>query len=48
MVADDGAFESPTLARAEGWHYTFEKAGTYSFHIAEFASSTGTIVVADP
>ncbi len=48
VVAEDGSFESPPLARAEGWHHTFEKAGTYSFRISEFGSSTGTIVVADP
>lgn len=45
VVADDGSFESPTLGRAEGWHYTFEKAGTFSYQIQEMSNSRGTVVV---
>jgi plastocyanin len=48
VVADDGSFESPTLARAEGWHHTFETPGRYDFHVAEFSSARGSVIVAEP
>ncbi len=45
LVGDDGAFESPTLARGEGWHYTFEEPGTFHFVVREYTSASGTVVV---
>jgi len=48
IVFDEGGLESPALARAEGWHYTFEKPGQYTFHLKELPSRTGVIVVAGP
>lgn len=48
VVGDDGAFESPTLGRAEGWHHTFEEPGVYGFALRESPSARGRIVVAAP
>jgi plastocyanin len=45
VVADDGSFTSPTLGRAEGWHHTFEKPGTFVYHVQEMSSARGTVVV---
>ena len=45
VVADDGSFESPTLARGEGWHYTFETAGSFAYHVREQPDRRGTILV---
>jgi len=45
VVADDGSFRSPTLARGEGWHHEFNEPGRHSFHIAEYGGVTGVIVV---
>lgn len=42
----DDAVESPPLGRAEGWHYTFESPGEYRFHVKEYPSRTGVVVVA--
>ena len=47
VVADDGSFRSPTLGRAEGWHHTFEKAGTFAFHLSEQSGAKGRIVVVE-
>jgi plastocyanin len=50
VVIGDGdeAVESPPLGRAEGWHYTFESPGEYRFHLKEYPSRTGVVVVAAP
>ncbi len=48
VVGEGEAFESPTLAPREGWHFTFESAGTYAFRIKELSGVAGTIVVGDP
>jgi plastocyanin len=45
VVADDGGFQSPRLARGEGFHHTFEKPGTYPYHLQQDPSVQGTIVV---
>lgn len=45
IVADDGSFESPGLAKDEEWSHTFEKAGTYLYKIKEHPSATGKIIV---
>jgi plastocyanin len=45
VVADDGGFQSPRLARGEGFHHTFEKPGTYPYHLQQDPSVRGTIVV---
>jgi plastocyanin len=45
IVADDGSFESPGLAKGQKWSHTFEKPGTYTFIIKEHPSAHGKIVV---
>ena len=46
LQAEDGSFESPPLARGEGWHYEFTKAGSFPFGVAEFSDMRGVIIVA--
>jgi len=38
--------ESPVLGRAEGWHHTFDTPGEYRFHVKEYPSREGVVVVA--
>lgn len=45
LVGEDGAFESPTLARREGWHHTFEIPGEFSYTLKEFPGVKGTVRV---
>lgn len=45
VVGDDGTFQSPRLARGEGFHHTFEKPGIYRYHLQQDSSVTGVIVV---
>jgi plastocyanin len=47
LVADDGSFKSPGLAKGEGWHYTFTKPGTYAYHIQEHPKAVGKVIVVD-
>jgi plastocyanin len=48
VVFDDGSTTSPPLGRAEGWHHTFEAPGEYPFHLEEYPSRTGRVVVVAP
>ena len=45
VVIGEGEAKRPALGRADGWHYTFETAGTFSFFIEEFPSRSGTVIV---
>jgi len=45
IVADDDSFKSQALAKDEQWSHTFEKPGTYAYHIKEHPTAKGTIVV---
>jgi plastocyanin len=45
IVADDGSFESPGLAKGQKWSHTFEKPGTYTYKIKEHPSAEGKIIV---
>lgn len=45
LVADDGSFSSPPLAKDENFSHTFEQPGRYGVHIAEHPTAKGTIVV---
>lgn len=45
IVADDGSFASPGLAKDEEWSHTFEKAGSYAYHIKEHPGAKGTVTV---
>jgi plastocyanin len=45
IVAADGTFQSPPLARDQQWSHTFERPGTFRYSIKEHPGTTGTIVV---
>ena len=45
VVADDGSFEGPTLARGGGWHHTFETPGSFGYHVREQPDRRGKILV---
>jgi plastocyanin len=45
VVAADGSFESPPLAKDEKWSHTFEKAGTTAITIRQHPNAKGEIVV---
>lgn len=45
IVADEGAFKSPGLAKDQRWSHTFDAAGTYEYRIEEHPSAQGMIVV---
>ena len=46
VQAEDGAFESPPLARGEGWHHEFTEPGSFPWAVAEFPDMTGRVIVA--
>lgn len=46
VVDESGTFESPPLEKpGDGWHYTFEKAGTYEIYIKQHPMAKARIVV---
>jgi plastocyanin len=45
FVADNGSFTTGTLGQGGSFTYTFQKAGTYSFHEKSDPSIKGTVVV---
>ncbi len=45
VVAKDGSFSSPPLAKGEAWSHTFDKAGTYPIGIEQHPDAVGEIVV---
>ena len=45
IVADDGSFSSPPLAKDKAWSHTFDKSGTYKVHLKEHPDAGGEIVV---
>jgi len=45
IVAADGSFQSPPLAKGEDWSHKFDKAGTYSYSIKQHPSAKGSVVV---
>lgn len=45
VVAKDGSFESPPLAKGEEWSHTFRKAGSYAIGIKQHPDAKGEIVV---
>jgi plastocyanin len=45
VVSDDGQLSSPPLAMDGSWSHTFEKPGTYGFHIKEHPNGKTTVVV---
>ena len=45
VVADDGSFAGPPLEKGQSWDYTFEKAGTFAYHLKEHPGTKGVIIV---
>lgn len=45
IVADDGSFQSPGLAKDEKWSHTFTKPGVYPYSIKQHPSAKARIVV---
>ena len=45
IVADDGSFHSPALAKDQTWSHAFTEPGVYGYSIREHPSAKGTIVV---
>jgi len=45
IVADDGTFSSPDLAKDESWSHKFTETGTYHYHIKQHPDAKGEIVV---
>lgn len=45
IVADDGSFVGPALAKDESWSHTFTELGVYPYSIKEHPSAKGKIVV---
>jgi plastocyanin len=45
IVAEDGSFESPGLAKDEEWSHTFDAPGAYPYAIKQHPSAKGTITV---
>jgi plastocyanin len=48
VVANNGAFASPTIAPGRTWTHTFNTAGTYRYHDALHPALTGKVVVSGP
>jgi plastocyanin len=45
IIADDGSFSSPPLAKGASWSYTFPDGGVYPYHIKEHPSAKGKVTV---
>lgn len=45
IVAVDGSFESPGLAKGEEWSHTFDEPGTYLYTIKQHPTAQGKIIV---
>jgi plastocyanin len=45
VVAEDGSFTSPQLDKNQSWSHSFDKAGTFAYHIQEHPGAKGVIEV---
>ena len=45
VVADDGSFESPGLAKDATWTHVFDKPGSYGIHLKQHPGAKGTVEV---
>jgi plastocyanin len=45
IVADDGSFQSPGLAKGQSWTHTFDEAGSYPYSIKEHPAAKGSVTV---
>jgi len=48
VVANSGAFASPTIGAGHAWTHRFNTAGTYKYHDALHPALTGKVVVTGP
>jgi plastocyanin len=48
VIANSGAFASPTIAAGRSWKHTFNTAGTFRYHDALHPALTGKVVVSGP
>src|SRR6266550_9439481 len=48
VVANSGAFASPTIGAGHTWTHTFNTAGTFKYHDALHPKLTGKVVVTGP
>jgi plastocyanin len=48
VIANSGAFASPTIAAGRSWTHTFNTAGTFRYHDALHPALTGKVVVSGP
>ena len=48
VVANNGAFASPTIAASRTWTHTFNTAGTFKYHDTLHPALTGKVVVSGP
>jgi plastocyanin len=46
VTADDGAFDSGSLARGKAFSFAFDQAGTYAYHCNIHPRMKGTVTVA--
>jgi plastocyanin len=47
VIADDGSFQSPPLAKDQDWSHTFSRIGTFTYSIKEHPAAKGRIVVGE-
>lgn len=45
VVADDDSFASPPLEKGQTWDHTFEKTGSFAYHVKEHPGAKGVIHV---
>ena len=45
VVADDAPFQSPPLNRTDGFTFTFDQTGTYTYHCGIHPDMHGTVIV---
>src|SRR5947207_15307301 len=48
VVANNGAFASPTIGAGHSWTHRFNTSGTYRYHDALHPALTGKVVVTGP
>ncbi len=48
VIANNGAFASPTIGAGHTWTHTFNTAGTFKYHDALHPALTGKVVVTGP
>ena len=45
LVADDGSFQSPALAKGQSWSHRFDTPGTHGYSITEHPKAKASITV---